>query len=106
MLLFVMVIVLLLTYIVTKKLALFRQGSFSHKNMKIIEMLPLAPGQYLCIVEIAKEYYVMSCTKDTIRYCFKLEEDKLNFESLQETPFDEYLKKFTKGKWEKKDENK
>jgi flagellar biogenesis protein FliO len=96
--------VLFLTYVFTKKLALFRQGSFSNKNMKIIEVIGLSPGQYIYIVEIAKRYYVFSSTKERLTYCFEIDDEALDFSTGQQISFEAYLKKFITSKQENKND--
>ncbi|MGL6174347.1 MAG: flagellar biosynthetic protein FliO [Cellulosilyticaceae bacterium] len=90
--------VLILSYIVTKKLGDFKQGGVRRKNLQIVEVLPLAGGQYLYIVKVGMEYHLFSGTKDSLRHCFKLEEEKLDLAGAEKTPFDDYLKKFVKAK--------
>lgn len=96
--------VLFLAYLVTKKLALIKQGGLAHKNMKVIECLGLGQGQSLYIVQIGKHYHVMGVTKEHIEYCFKLEDDELQFENVTDGQFQNYLTKWVKGKQEKEDE--
>lgn len=96
--------VLALAYLVTKKLALVRQGGFAHKHMKVVEGLSLGQGQSLYIVEIASEYHLIGVTKEHIEYCVKLDANELHFEKAPEKPFENYLEKWVKGKQEKKDD--
>lgn len=103
-------IVLFLAYILTKKLAVLKQGASYNKNLKIIEVLSLAPGQHLYIVKIGEDYHLMSGTKERLTYCMPLEKEKLCLEQSEQKPFEHYMRELTKdlgkGKREKKDENK
>ncbi|MGL4344515.1 MAG: flagellar biosynthetic protein FliO [Cellulosilyticaceae bacterium] len=96
--------VLYLAYLVTRKLAQVKQGGVPHKHMKVVEYLGLGQGQTLCIVKIGKDYHVIGMTKEHIEYCFKLEDDALQFENIEVGQFQNYLTQWIKGKQEKEDE--
>lgn len=96
--------ILLLAYLVTKKLALVKQGGFSQKNMKVIEYLGIGQGQSLCIVQIGEAYHVFGVTKDQITHCFKLEEQELQFEQQESVQFQNYLSRWIQEKQEKNHE--
>lgn len=98
--------ILILAYVGTKKIANLKQGGALRKNLQLVEVLPLAAGQYLYIIKIGQEYHLFSGTKETIRYCFKVDEENLNFSNSEVAPFNEYLKKFTKMKEGIQDEKK
>ncbi|MGL4736960.1 MAG: FliO/MopB family protein [Cellulosilyticaceae bacterium] len=93
--------VLFLAYLVTKKMALVKQGGFSQKNMKVIEYLAIGQGQSLCIVQIGEAYHVFSVTKDRITHCFELEEQNLKIEQQEDGQFQNYLSRWVKEKQEK-----
>ncbi|MHC1750495.1 MAG: flagellar biosynthetic protein FliO [Cellulosilyticaceae bacterium] len=102
-------IVLFLAYIITKKMAVLKQGASYNKNLQIVEVLSLAPGQHLYIVKIGEEYHLMSGTKERLNYCIPLDKEKLCLEQPEQKPFEHYMRELTKdlgkGKREKKDEN-
>lgn len=107
MLLGIFIGVLLLTYVVTKKLSMMNQNMAFNKNMKVKEVLQISPGQYLYIVEIGEEYHLIGSTnKGNITYCTKLQEEALTFNLNEQKSFAEELNKLVKGKWGNKDENK
>lgn len=96
--------VLFLAYLVTKKMALVKQGGFSQRNMKVIEYLGIGQGQSLCIVQIGETYHVFGVTKDQITHCFELKDEPLTFETKTQGQFQNYLTKWVKEKQEKDDE--
>ena len=102
----VLIGVLFLTYIFTKKLALFKQGSFSNKNIKIVEVTQLSPNQYLYIIEVAKHYYLFSKTKEKLEFCVELKKEDIIIDAQKDSSFESYLTKFLGNKQEKKDEKK
>lgn len=98
--------ILVLAYIGTKKIADIKQGGALRKNLQIVEVLPLATGQYLYIVKIGQEYHLFSGTKEMISHCFKIDEENLDLSYSEIAPFNEYLKKFMKMKEGSQDEKK
>lgn len=98
--------ILFLTYIVTKKLAVFKQGQFSGKNMHVIEVIQLGLGQYIYIVQIGKEYHLFSATKEKVQYCQRIDGENLHIEPIQNIDFKQYLTKYRHEKQENTDETK
>ncbi|PHV71754.1 hypothetical protein CS063_04135 [Sporanaerobium hydrogeniformans] len=93
--------VLFLTYFVTRKMAMINKKMHFNKNMQIIEVLQLGQAHYLYIVKIGKEYHLMSCGKEGIRYCAKLDGVELEINIPQEKSFQEHLIAFAKD-WQVK----
>lgn len=97
--------VLALTYYVTKKLGSIHGKMGGHKNMEVIEVLPLMQGQYLYIVRVGKDYYLMGCSqKGTIVSMDKIEEEKLKLGEEKPSAFQEQFMYFMKGRQEKENE--
>lgn len=107
LLLIILVGVFGLTYVVTKKIATVSKGMSHNKNMQIIEVLQLVPGQYLYIVKIGETYHLLSSTqKGRISYCRELEKEGIKIQEITEVPFKEQLSHLMKGKQVKEDEKK
>ncbi|ONI37753.1 hypothetical protein AN639_09055 [Candidatus Epulonipiscium fishelsonii] len=97
---FIFIAVLLLAYFSTRKIGQMKFGTNrGHKNLQIVEALPISVGQYIYIVRIGCEYHLMTMTKEHINYCIKLDESQLVLNEI-EPQFDKYLKKFIKEKQE------
>lgn len=95
--LFVFVLVLALTYFVTKWIA--KSGAMqSHaKNIKVIETYKIAPSKYIQIIQIGKKQYAIGVTKEQITFLSELEEDQLEIpedfgNTVGNTSFKEVMK--------------
>lgn len=95
--LFVFVLVLALTYFVTKWIA--KSGAMqSHaKNIKVIETYKIAPSKYIQIIQIGKKQYAIGVTKEQITFLSELEEDQLEIpedfgNTVGDTSFKEVMK--------------
>lgn len=90
--------VLVLAYFGTKKIADLKQGGALRRNLHIVEVLPLASGQYLYIIKLGREYHLFSGTKESVKHCFKIDEENINLSYSETASFNDYLKKFAKMK--------
>lgn len=98
--------ILALTYFVTKKVGMLNKKLGFHKNMEIIEALPLMQGQYLYIVKVGTGYYLMGCAqKGNITYLKELDSKELIFEDKENISFQEQFRYFMKGKQKANDKN-
>lgn len=99
--------VLWLTYFVTTKIGMANKGTNIGKNMEIVEVLPLMQGQYLYIIRVGGNYYLIGCTqKGNITYLQELDEQQIKFKENVGTSFQEQFRHFMKGKQVSKDEKK
>lgn len=93
------------TYFVTKKVGMLNRKLGFHKNMKIMEVLPLMQGQYLYIVKVGSSYYLMGCSqKGNVTDLKELDGDELVFEDKENISFQEQFMHFMKGKQKTNDE--
>ena len=98
--------ILALTYFATKKVGMLNKKLGFHKNMEIIEALPLTQGQYLYIVKVGTSYYLMGCAqKGNITYLKELDSKELIFQDKENISFQEQFRHFMKGKQKANDEN-
>ena len=94
--LFAFVLVLALTYFVTKWIA--KSGAMqSRANIKVIETYKIAPSKYIQIIQIGKKQYAIGVTKEQITYLTELTEDQLEVpeefgNTLGDTSFKEVMK--------------
>lgn len=97
--------VLGLTYFVTKKVGTLNKKIGFHRNMEIIEVLPLIQGQYLCIVKVGTCYYLIGCAqKGNMTYLKELDSNELIFQDRENVSFQEQFMHFMKGKQKTDDE--
>lgn len=95
--LFVFVLVLALTYFVTKWIAKSGAMQSRAKNIKVIETYKIAPSKYIQIVQIGKKQYAIGVTKEQITFLSELEEDQLEIpeefgNTVGDTSFKEVMK--------------
>ena len=83
--LFVFVLVLALTYFVTKWIA--KSGAIqSHsRNIKVIETFKIAPNKYVQIIQLGTKYYSIGITKENIIFLTSLEEEQLDLQQMDGT---------------------
>lgn len=95
--LFVFVLVLALTYFVTKWIAKSGAMQSRARNIKVIETYKIAPSKYIQIVQIGKKQYAIGVTKEQITFLSELEEDQLEIpeefgNTVGDTSFKEVMK--------------
>ena len=96
--LFVFVLVLALTYFVTKWIAKSGAMQSRARNIKVIETYKIAPSKYIQIVEIGKKQYAIGVTKEQITFLKELEEDQLELpEDSGNVPGDTSFKEVMKN---------
>ena len=95
--LFAFVLVLALTYFVTKWIAKSGAMQSRAKNIKVIETYKIAPSKYIQIIQIGKKQYAIGVTKEQITYLTELTEDQLEGpEEFGNTPGDTSFKEVMK----------
>lgn len=99
--LFIVVFVLVITYVCTRWIAKYQKGINTNKNMRVIETFRITNNKYIQIVEVGKVYLVIAVCKDTVTMLCQLEEDNLNWipDCDEQTPtvnenFQQILQKF------------
>lgn len=86
-------------YWFTRKLGTVNQTLRKHKNMRVIETLPLMQGQYLFIIEVGNEYHLIgSSLKGEITYIKELHKEQIKVEEGEKLSFEVQLQKLMKGK--------
>ena len=94
-----------LAYWVSKKIGMMNKEIGLHKNMKIIEILPLMQGQYLYIIKVGTTYHLMGCSqKGNITYLKEVDEAELHLQEIKNKSFQEHFIHFMKRKQESEDE--
>lgn len=98
--------ILALAYVVTRKMALMKQGTLSNKNLHIVEVISIGQNQYIYIVQVGEEYHLFARSKDHITYCNTIDKASLSLDKQEEKAFSTYLNHFKQNKQEQKDEDK
>lgn len=73
----VFVIVLLLTWFVTRWIAGYQQSQMHNQNLKVIETLRLTVNSYIQIIEVGDVYLAIAVSKDRIEKLAELRKDQL-----------------------------
>lgn len=104
-LLIIFVLVLALTYYVTRFVGNYQKNKLSGSNINILETMRIANNKYIQIVKIGSKVFAIAVAKDTVTYLCELDEDELVY---KETPsgrmlinndnFKDILEKFKKDK--------
>ena len=81
--LFVFVLVLALTYFVTKWIAKSGTMQSRARNIKVIETFKIAPSKYLQIIQMGKKYFARGVTKEQITFLTELDETQLDLDLQQ-----------------------
>ena len=81
--LFVFVLVLALTYFVTKWIAKSGTMQSRARNIKVIETFKIAPSKYLQIIKMGKKYFAIGVTKEQITFLTELDETQLDLDLQQ-----------------------
>lgn len=75
--LIIFVIVLGITYFVTRWIAGYQKSQMLNKNMKVVETMRISNNKYIQIVSVGERYLVLAICKDTITLIAELEGDEL-----------------------------
>ena len=96
-----------IAYWMSKKIGMMNKEISFHKNMKVVEILPLMQGQYLYIVKVGTTYHLMGCSqKGNMVYLKEVDEAQLNLDEIKNKSFQEHFVHFMKRKQEVEDEYK
>ena len=94
--LFIFIFVIFLAYISTKLIASNKMKNMKSSNMQIIESVNLGFNS-LHILKINEKFYLISSSKEGIRYLTELDKENISLENFQNTiSFDENLKLYLK----------
>lgn len=75
--LLVFVLVLTITYFVTRWIAGYQKVRMKCKNLQMIETIPVGNNKMICLIKAGVQYLVVSVGKDEIHLLTSLREDQL-----------------------------
>ncbi len=75
--LLVFLLVLVLTYGVTRWIAGYQQGMMANRNIQVIETFRVSNNKFIQIIQVGKKCLVISVCKDTINILTELTEEQL-----------------------------
>ncbi len=73
----IFIIVLLVTYFVTRWIAGYQQSQMETRNLRVIETLRLANNKYIQIIEAGDVYLVIALSRDRVEKLTELTKDQL-----------------------------
>ena len=98
------VIVLWVTWAVTKWTAGYQKGKWAGGNIEMLESFRIAPDKYVQIIRVADKYLAVAVAKDCVTLLAELDESALSFDrpsSGTMMSFQEMLEKVRERKFEK-----
>ncbi len=101
----IFVIVLALTYYVTRFVGNYQKSRMTGSNISILETMRISGSKYIQIVKIGSKVFAIAVAKDTVTYLCELSEDELVYNNASSggmlknnENFKEILEKFKKDK--------
>lgn len=85
---FIFVLVLVITFFVTKWIGNYQHVQMKNSNMEVVETMRIMNGKCIQIVRIADEYIVIAVCKDTVTFLTKL--DNFSIEKKEEVVNDSF----------------
>ena len=76
--LFVFLLVLLVTWVVTRWIGNYQKVQMKNQNMQVVETMRISNGKYIQIVKVAEEFLVISITKEHVELLTKLDEKSVS----------------------------
>lgn len=73
----IFIVVLLLTWFVTRWIAGYQQGQMHNQNLKVVETLKLTVNSYIQIIEVGDVYLVIAVSKDHVEKLAEIDKDQL-----------------------------
>lgn len=77
-------LVLFITYVVTRWVSGIQKGQMVGKNMELVETLRLSNSKYLQIVRVGERYLVMAVCKDTVTMLTELSAEEISLDEENE----------------------
>lgn len=88
--LFVFVMVLVVTYFVTRWIGQTSQGKLSNRNIRVVEGCRLGQNKSVQIVKVGNKYLVLGVGKDEISYLGEVKEEDLAITENKVKPLPEF----------------
>jgi len=98
--LFLFLLVLVISYFVTKWTAGIQKGQMTGRNMEVLETVRLSNSKYLQIVRVGDKYIVIAVCKDTVTMLTEISVESLSYADSSEgssLSFKEILDKMKKN---------
>lgn len=101
----IFILVLAITYYVTRFVGNYQKGKMAGSNISILETMRISNSKYIQVVKIGCKVFAIAVSKDTVTYLCELNEDELVYNEtssgkvmMNSEGFKEILEKFKKDK--------
>ena len=94
--LLIFLLVLVITYVVTRWIARFQKTQITGKNIEVIETQRISSSKYIQIIRIGERYFVIGVCKDTITMLSEINREEITFSEI-----DNMVNVDFKSVWEK-----
>lgn len=93
--LFIFVVVLGLTYFVTRWIAKYQQSIVPKSKISVLDTYKIAPNKYIQVIKVGETYLVIAVSKDNVTMLTQLEESQLGdislYTEMKDEPFSDIL---------------
>ena len=72
-------LVLAITWFVTRWMAGYHRGRISNTNIEVLDMISLSNNKYIQIVRVGQKYLAVAICKDTVTMLSEIPEEDLSF---------------------------
>ena len=101
----IFILVLAITYYVTRFVGNYQKNKMSGSNINILETMRISNTKYIQVVKIGSKVFAIAVAKDTVTYLCELNEDELVYNEsssgkmlMNSESFQDILEKFKKDK--------
>lgn len=101
----IFILVLAITYYVTRFVGNYQKNKMSGSNINILETMRISNTKYIQVVKIGSKVFAIVVAKDTVTYLCELNEDELVYNEsssgkmlMNSESFKDILEKFKKDK--------
>lgn len=88
------IIILVITYYTTKFVGGAKLGMTKNSNFKVIETFKITQNKYLQLIQIGTRYFVISISKDDIRFLTELNENEIKQQDETKPPKSNFTELF------------
>ncbi|WFR54966.1 flagellar biosynthetic protein FliO [Anaerocolumna sp. AGMB13025] len=100
------IIILVVTYYTTRFVGGVKMGITKNSNFKVLETFKVTQNKYLQLIQIGTRYFVISVSKDDIRFLTELNETDIIRQADSQLPKNNFTELFHSVLKKQKDKNK
>jgi flagellar protein FliO/FliZ len=100
------IIILVVTYYTTRFVGGVKMGITRNSNFKVLETFKVTQNKYLQLIQIGIRYFVISVSKDDIRFLAELNETEIMLQEESKLPKNNFTELFHSVMKKQKEKNK